>query len=299
MRPVPPRLEGRPFTLGEAEQLGVTRRMLQGSRFERVRRGVYRTARTPLTLLVEVQAALLVLPAGTVVSHTTALRLRGLDLGPLRPLHFSCHRRPEHDVDDVVLHRRDARLDPVLVDGVPTLGPDRTFVDAATQLSRRDLLAAGDWLVFHGLVDVLELRAYVIASHLDGVRRARLVAPSVRERVASVYESYVRFDLVSAGLPEPEVNVDILDAHGAWLARGDLVYRQWRLLIEYDGWQHERDAAQRQRDHLRREALEAAGWRLVVITVEDMRRPGTVVTRVRQAIRQAANPDLRRSGPYN
>lgn len=288
MRPVPAQLMGRLFTIAEAEQLGVTRRMLRGDRFERVRRGVYRTRQTPLTFRLEVQAALLVLPPGTVASHTTSLRLRGLDVGFRGALHFSGQQMAEHDVEGVVLHRRAARLNPVLLDGVPALGPRRTFVDSATLLSPRDLLAAGDWLIFHEHVDILDLRAYVIASHLDGVRKARRVAPLVRERVASVYESYVRWDLVAAGLPEPEVNVDIVDDHGAWLARGDLVYRRWKILVEYDGWQHERDAEQRQRDHLRREALEAAGWRLIVVTVNDMRQPGTVVTRVRQAIRQAA-----------
>jgi hypothetical protein len=288
MRPTPAELTGRPFTPAAAERLGVTRRMLRGSRFARVRRGVYRTADTPPTHLLNVRAALLVLPPGTAASHTTSLRLRSLELGPAHPLHFSCRRAPEHDIEGVVLHRRDAPLNPVVVDGVPTLGPRRTFVDAATVLSQRDLLAAGDWLVFHDLVDVLDLRAYVIASHLDGVRRARRIAPLVRERVASVPESHVRWDLVAAGLPEPEVNVDILDDHGSFLARGDLVYRQWKLLVEYDGWQHERDAFQRQRDHLRREALEAAGWRVIVITARDMHRPGTVVSRVRQAIRQSA-----------
>jgi hypothetical protein len=288
MRPIPAQLLGRPFTLVEAERLGLTRRSLRGDRFARVRRGVYRCVDTPPSLRLEVQAALLVLPPGTAASHTTSLALRGLDIGGQDTLHFSGHLFPEHDVEGVSLHRRRARLDTVLVDGVPALGPRRTFVDAATVLSMRDLIAAGDWLVFHDHVDVLDLRAYAIASHLDGVRRARRVAPLVRERVASVYESYVRWDLRASGLPEPEVHVDILDDHGAWLARGDLVYRRWKILVEYDGWQHERDAVQRQRDHLRREALEAAGWRVIVITSEDMRKPGTVVSRVRQAIRQAA-----------
>ncbi len=288
MRPIPAQLSGRPFTLAEAEHLGLTRRMLTGDRFARVRRGVYRCRDTPQTLRLQVQAALLVLPPDTAASHTTSLALRGLDIGRHDTLHLSGHRRPEHDVAGVVLHRRSVRLNTVLVDGVPTLGPLRTFVDAATVLSMRDLLAVGDWLVFNEHVDLLDLRAYAIASHLDGVRKARRIAPLVRERVASVYESHVRWDLHAAGLPEPEVNVDILDDHGTWLARGDLVYRRWKILVEYDGWQHERDAEQRQRDHLRREALEAAGWRVIVITVEDMRRPGTVVSRVRQAIRHAA-----------
>lgn len=288
MHSIPPGLHGRPFTVDEAIGLGLTRRALQGSRFAMLRPGVYRTAATLPTPRLHVQAALLVLPPSVAVSHTTALRIRGLELGLLWPLHFSIHGGPEINCRGILVHRRQAPLNVTRRHRIPVLGPRRTFVDAATVLSLRDLLVAGDWLVASGEVDLLDLRAYVITSHLDGVRRARRIAPLVREGVASVMESRVRWDLHAAGLPEPEVNVDILDQKGRWLARGDLVYRRWKVLVEYDGWQHERDAAQRQWDHLRREQLEAAGWRLVVITIEDMKKPGTVVARVRQALDQAA-----------
>lgn len=288
MYAIPAALRGHAFTVDDATRAGLTRRSLQSSRFARLRPGVYRTADTEPTMRLHVEAARLVLPPGVAASHTTALRLRGLDLGPAFPLHLSISTWSQIERAGIILHRRQERLHPVDLDGIPVLGPRRTFVDAATVLSRRDLLAAGDWLVARGEVDLLDLRAYVIASHLDGVRKARRIAPLVRERVASVKESHLRWDLYDAGLPEPEVNVDILDDNGRWLARGDLVFRRWKVLVEYDGWQHERDAKQRQWDHLRREQLEAAGWRVIVITSEDMAKPGTIVARVRQALNQAA-----------
>lgn len=250
-----------------------------------VRPGVYRTAETEPTFRLQVQAARLVLPAGAVASHTTALRLQDLDVAAALPLHFSAVCHPEIDRDGIVLHRRLAELNPIDLDGIPALGPRRTFVDVATMLSSSRLLAVGDWLVSKHKVRLADLRAYVLESHLDGVRHARRIAPLVRENVASVFESYVRWELHAAGLPEPEVNAEIHDDHGAWLARGDLVYRRWKVVVEYDGWQHERDAAQRQWDHLRREQLEAAGWRVIVITAEDMKRPKTIAARVRQALR--------------
>lgn len=92
--------------------------------------------------------------------------------------------------------------------------------------------------------------------------------------------------MVGCGLPEPEIDAELYSDDGAWLARGDLVYRQWKMVIEYDGWQHERDAKQRQWDHLRREQLEAAGWRIIVITTADMAQPRTVTLRVDQALRR-------------
>jgi hypothetical protein len=153
-------------------------------------------------------------------------------------------------------------------------------------LSDRALLRVGDWMLAQGLLSVEVLRDYVWDSHLNGVQRARRVLPLLRSGVASPRESDVRWELRKAGLPEPELNIDVFDDNGGWLARGDLVFREWKLIVEYDGWQHERDARQRQWDIHRREALEAAGWRLIVITATDMERPSLVAVRVRQALVQ-------------
>ena len=167
------------------------------------------------------------------------------------------------------------------------LGPDRTFVDVATQLRERDLLRVGDWLVASGRTDVERLRAFVFASHLDGVQRARRVALMVRPGSASPRDSDLRWEIVRAGLPEPELNADIVDDLGVFLARGDLVYREWKVVVEYDGWQHERDAWQRQYDHLRRERLEGAGWRVIVVISADFAHPRSIAVRVANALRQA------------
>lgn len=264
--------------------------MLRGAHFVAVFRGVYRYAADPADLSFLVDAARLVLPTDAAVSHVTALRLFGFDAGPLLPLHLSTNHGNYTERRGIRVHRRQGEMNPATRSGHRVLGPLRTFVDVATQLDDRALLRVGDWLVAQRLVRLDELRAYVHDSHLDGVARARRVAAQVRPGVASPRESDLRWEVVRAGLPEPEVNADIRDDHGQWLARGDLVFRHWKVVVEYDGWQHERDARQRQWDHLRREQLEAAGWRVIVITAEDMKRPWTAVTRVRQALRQRNCP---------
>jgi hypothetical protein len=158
-------------------------------------------------------------------------------------------------------------------------------------LSLKHLVRVGDWLVAHKHTDALSLRAYALTSHLDGVQRARRAAELVREGVESPRETDVRLALVESGLAEPELNTDILDEAGRFLARGDLVYRRWKVLVEYDGWQHERDAWQRQRDHLRREALEAAGWLVIVVTTTDMRAPKSIAARVARALTSRGYPN--------
>lgn len=149
MQHIPDDLNGRAFTIAEAADRGLSRRSLDGRRFVRIHRGVYRTAATAPTLPLMLDAAQLVLPADVAISHLTALRVFGLDVGPELPLHFSTNRRVQIDRDDVVVHRRQDRLFVEQWSGRPVLSPVRTFVDVATQLGERKLLQVGDWLVQH------------------------------------------------------------------------------------------------------------------------------------------------------
>lgn len=286
MRALPAELDGRPFTRGQALEAGITDRMLRGRRFVRVFHGVYRLAQTEVTQTFLIRAATLILPSDAAVSHLTCLRLYGYEHGPQLPLHFSTNSATRTPSARIVLHRRRSDLHATTRNGFVCLGPMRTFIDVATLVNDRGLLRIGDWMVAEDLIELARLRAYVADSHLDGVQRARRVVPRIRAGVASPRESDVRWSLWRAGLPEPDINDDIHDDHGVWLARGDLVFRRWKVLVEYDGWQHERNANQRQWDHLRREALEAAGWRLIIVTAQDMANPSSIAVRVRQALRQ-------------
>jgi len=282
--PLPAALEGRAFTTQEAYAAGLSKDVLGGRRIRRLHRGVYCYAHTEVTHELAISAARILLPGDAVLSHVTALRWWGVTLAPALPLHFSTNTTSQTALRGVILHRRSGRLHPRIVRGVPVLGPDRTFVDCATQLGHVDLVRAGDWLVRLRATTPNDLQRYAHERHLDGVRRARRAAPLVVERVDSPMETDVRLMLMFAHLPAPEVNVDIVDHEGRFVARGDLVFRRYRLIVEYDGWQHERDARQRQHDHLRRERLESLGWRLVVVTVADLRDRASVVRRVHRAL---------------
>lgn len=76
----------------------------------------------------------------------------------------------------------------------------------------------------------------------------------------------LRLDLADAGLPEPEVNGEIRTAGGDLIAYGDLVFRPYRVLAEYDGEQHRTDSAQYSRDVDRLDDLARLGWRTVRFT---------------------------------
>lgn len=257
--------------------------MLRGRHFVSVHHGVWRLVSTELTFDLALQAAVRVLPPGSAASHVTALQWMGVYVGTPRPIHFST-ASTARTRNDVVLHRRLGRTTAQDLRGIPTLGPDRSFVDSATLLSLRTLVQAGDWMVRAGLTTTDRLIDYSMHSHLDGVVRAREASLLVRERVDSPRETDVRLLIVLAGLPEPETNIDITTDAGSWIARGDLVLARYRTIIEHDGWVHERNATQRQKDHLRREWIESAGWTLIVITTEDFEHPTAIVIRIFQAL---------------
>ncbi len=282
---VPPELRGRPFTSAEADAAGLTASMRRGRHVEQVHRGVWRLADTPRTFEFEVHAARMALPRDAVLSHVSALRWLGIEVGRETPIHFSTNK-PRQTRENVVLHRRIGPMSPRLIRGIDTLGPDRSFVDSATVLGIRQLVRAGDAMVRAGLTTVNSLLHYVTNSHLDGVVRARQAASLVRERVDSVRETDLRLLIVLAGLPEPAVNVDVYADDGTWLAHGDLVLPDLRIIVEHDGWVHERSAEQRQKDHFRRERIEAAGWTLIVVTSADFDHPISIVTRVFEALRR-------------
>lgn len=283
---IPSHLRGRPVTTREAADHGVGRGTLAGPSWTPLFRGVSVTADTVIDAAMWLRAALLVLPAGTVVSHSGAMRLYGLEPRPGRHLRWelSTNRAAVTEHKEIILHRRQRLLRSVLVQGLPATGPERTFVDCALPLSFVELVQLGDHLVHRGFTTIDRLVEFAHTQHLHGVLLARRTVAYVRDRVESPMETLVRLMLVTARLPQPDCNVDIRDAGGRFLARGDLVYLAWKVLVEYDGWQHERDAAQRAHDTRRREKLEAAGWRVVVISVGDLAAPRKIPERVHAAL---------------
>ena len=67
--------------------------------------------------------------------------------------------------------------------------------------------------------------------------------------------------------------------------RFDLSYPGLKLIIEYDGRQHAENSGQWRRDLTRREELDRLGWRLIVVTSDDLHDASeAVLMRVRDAL---------------
>lgn len=273
-----------PFSSPQAHAAGITRQQLRSRRFRRMFRGVYVQADVDLTLAHWLRAAFLVLPGDAVVSHSSAMRLHGFEPRRRGVLEFSTNTSATTTLPGIVLHRRKGHLYPDEVAGFWATGPDRTFVDVAVRTPLPELVAFGDHLVGRGATTIEDLRWYAESRHLDGVRRARRLARLVVSGVDSPRETWLRLGLRFARLPAPEVNGVVNDAAGGFLARGDLVYRRWKVVVEYDGVHHRLDAKQWKHDLRRREVLEAEGWTVIVVTADDFRWPQLIPTRVHAAL---------------
>jgi len=92
--------------------------------------------------------------------------------------------------------------------------------------------------------------------------------------------------LVRAGFPEPEINGAILNSFGAVIAHGDMVYREYHTLIEYDGGQHRDDERQFNIDIDRLDELMEERWRVIRVNKSLMARRATLFGKVATALEQ-------------
>jgi very-short-patch-repair endonuclease len=162
--------------------------------------------------------------------------------------------------------------------------PVCTWLDLAALLGPDELVVLGDaaWRApaFGRDVDA----RLAAASGRRGVRNARAARARLRQGVDSPQESRLRLVVGDAALPEPDVNVDVYDGTGAWLARPDLSWPRQRVAVEDEGDHRRTNQAQWRRDIGRDAALQAAGWAVLRVTASDLQQPDRIVARIRAAL---------------
>jgi len=186
-------------------------------------------------------------------------------------------------------HRLDlGDVDLTVASGVRVTTAERTWCDLAQLLDLPDLVAAGDWLLQREAGSRELLRETVARFRSRrGARSIHAALPLLCERSESPRESRLRVHLRLAGLPDPEVNVDVYDRFGRFIGRGDLVYRRYRLLLEYEGEQHLTSVRQWERDIARGNHFGDEGWRIIRVTRADDRDPRALIERVSTHIRRS------------
>ncbi|SFF49308.1 type IV toxin-antitoxin system AbiEi family antitoxin domain-containing protein [Blastococcus tunisiensis] len=243
------RRRGGVFTVADARRAGYRPDQIRASvvsgAWHRLRRGIYVTAAAWAAaagardrhLLVAI-AALTALGRGPVLSHSSAARYHGLEL-PRR-------------VDEVVrlTHPDDWRTgngyriaaaalpgEDVVDTGVfPVTAVARTLVDCAREWSPVDAVVAIDAAIFKKLVRRTELTAAVLQQrHWLGIGQAARALGLADGRAESPLETRGRLALLDAGLPLPELQVDLHGPRG-FVARLDAWYEEAGVAVEFDGF---------------------------------------------------------------
>ncbi|TFB50323.1 DUF559 domain-containing protein [Cryobacterium tagatosivorans] len=310
--PLPDEFSDRPFLTATARDAGVGPSRLRGADLYRPFWGIRSPAppapagapgvaapgadASAAAVAVEAlcRALALRMPPHAFFTHETAAQLlrlplpRAFEAAP--PLHVGMPAPARAmDARGVVGHSMRIRADDVVVwQGLRFTGPARTWLDLAARLSLVDLVAAGDYLVqWRRPLATLDELADAVARYPSrrGLARARDALPLVRTRSESRRETKLRVAIVLGGLPEPECNLNIYDPDGRLLARADLAYPEFRLLLEYQGDHHRTDRAQWRRDIRRVGSLEDQGWQVLQFTDDDLRDPAALLARIELRLR--------------
>ncbi|GEN80565.1 DUF559 domain-containing protein [Actinotalea fermentans] len=279
------------LTSAEATRAGIGRWQLAGRSYARVRRGLYVPVGTPCDDL-DGRTAITVrmLPEGFVLGGWAAARVHEqAHRSQSDELEVFDGRLPEMDSDArvalpiLVCASRPGRLRPqpgvrvfrsdlephevAVVGGLPVTAPTRTAFDVARLWPLEAAVVALDRLRALGLVAADDVAAMLAErTGWRGVGVARRALDLSQDGVESPRESMMRLLWHRAGLPRPVCNGVVLDEHGSFAGRVDLLDIASGLVAEYDGSFHA-SAARRHADARRQELLEHLG--LTVVRAND------------------------------
>ena len=149
-------------------------------------------------------------------------------------------------------------------------------------MSAVEALVALDMAIRLRLTNTAKLRPYTEnAGGRQGAPRLRSLA-EIAAPAESPMETRLRWLLLRASLPTPEVQQDLHDAFGRFVGRADLYYPTARLVIEFDGGNHRERLVS---DDRRQNLLTSAGFRILRFTSPDVhQRPDMIVMQVRAAL---------------
>lgn len=167
--------------------------------------------------------------------------------------------------------------------GVRTTDAASTWAMLGAELSVRELVVLGDQLVRiprdrrgvlmprNRMCTIDDLARIVSAGRRRGIGRLQEALPRVRVGSASPLETEFRLDAATAGLPTPELDVEIRDDCGVLLGITEIVFPECRTAVEIEGDHHRTDRKQWNRDIDKYAAYAAQGWEVVRLTSAHVR----------------------------
>jgi very-short-patch-repair endonuclease len=244
-------------------------------RYVRLQRAVLAITATVPSFEQRVMAACLA-REGTFASHRAAARLwrlAGIDEAPVELTTIADRRGGA----DVTVHRTQTlpACDLTTIGSIPVTAPVRTLLDLAAVVDDARLEIALDDTIRRGLTSMARLRW-----RLNQLGRKGRDGTAAMKRVLdlrtngpvaeSALETRVVRALRSAGVPAPRRQYRISHA-GLTLARVDLAWPAQRVAMEVDSYRYHSGRHEWERDLARRNSLEAAGWKVIHVTAQQLR----------------------------
>ncbi|MFT3796844.1 hypothetical protein [Microbacterium sp.] len=183
--------------------------------------------------------------------------------------------------------------------GLRILSPAATWAALGGELTHRELVIVGDAIARIPrdrsgtprpelqLASLQQLAAAAMAPRRRNRSELLRALDVIRVGSMSPLETDYRLLASSAGLPEPQLDVEIRDAAGVRIGIGDVVYLEWMTIVEVEGDQHRTSRAQWQRDLSKYAAYASAGYEVVRLGGDQIRghgAPGAAI--VRDALRR-------------
>jgi hypothetical protein len=237
---------------------------------------------------------------GAVMSHGSAAVLHGLPTWPkaIDRVHVTRNRSGGGNGRSIVhVHTAPLPDDQVLtIDGVPATSLARTVLDLCRTLPIEQAVAAGDAALAYGLVREIVEDQLAQMARWPGTRQARRAVALMDPRSESPGESVSRVRMHQDGVPAPDLQQDIFDEHGTFVARVDFLWKEQRTIGEFDGrikYGRLLKPGQSMEEVLfeekrREDALRDLGWQIVRWLWADLYRPGVIRDRVLRAFARSA-----------
>jgi very-short-patch-repair endonuclease len=270
--------------LEEARNAGLTLSSLRGNAWRRLGAGLYcwRGLNTePWPLLTSWRD---LLPADAVFAGKTAAWILGMDFAPTDPVDIIVPTgSATRSRAGLYVRRCELKGDEAVTDrGLRATTTCRTLLDLCIRWKQVEALVAIDMALNLGLTSAQGLAGYAQGvGGRPGAARFRSLA-KVAASAESPMETRLRWLLIQAGLPSPEVQTNLHDVDQNFLGRADLYYPAARLVLEFDGGNHRERLVE---DDRRQNGLVNAGFKLLRFTAADVHgRPDVVVAQVRGAL---------------
>ncbi|TSD94441.1 hypothetical protein FOS14_20710 [Skermania sp. ID1734] len=284
----------------EALQRGLTdhelRTLCSQRNLIRLRSGLYVRSDTDLGCeaqhLARARCVLAKMPVDAALSHTSAALAFGLPVWgvDLSLVHVTRPGATGRKTKQTYIHS--AALAPertCVVEGMRVTDPARTVVDVCRTLPLQAAVVIGDAAKRQLLVTDGTLAALLEESRgRYGNPAARRAIKFLDARSESVGESRSRVLMHRAGVPPPQLQAEVFNASGHWLARVDFLWEKFGVIGEFDGKAKylrdlPPDAAPGDvvvAEKLREDRLREAGWNVVRWTWSDLEKPSALARRL-------------------